>query len=128
MTEKDTAYSDTRETGNLALKAFAERLESAMSAAGHNRRSLGLKINVHYNTVGFWTRAKRWPDVEPLGRLAVALNVSVDWLLTGRDPATSPRGAMPANVQAVQLARELSTLAPQLSQLAKRAQKVAGGS
>jgi hypothetical protein len=126
MMERDTTNSVMAADG--PLKAFAARLNDAMSAAEHNHRSLGPKVGAHYNTVGHWARGERWPDTKHLGPVAVALNVSVDWLLTGREPAISPRGAVPANAKAVQLARELSDLAPALSELATRAKKVAAGS
>lgn len=126
MIEKNNVNGVQRD--ELLLKAFAVRLKDAMSAARHNQRSLAPKVGAHYNTVGHWARGERWPGIEHLGPVAVELNVSVDWLLTGREPAASPRGAVPANTTAVQLAREFSDLAPTLSKLARRAKKVAAGS
>ncbi len=126
MMEKNTVNSDV--PNDSEIEAFAGRLKEAMATTRHTRVSLGRTIHVHHNTVGLWTRAKRWPQIGHLGPLAIALEVSVDWLLTGREPAASPRGAKPSNAHAVQLAREFSDLAPQLSELAKRARKVAAGS
>jgi transcriptional regulator with XRE-family HTH domain len=127
MMEKHTVNGDSL-PDDPELEAFARRLKKAMAAAEHTRVSLGRSIDAHHNTVGHWTRANRWPQIGHLGRLAVALNVSVDWLLTGREPAASHKGATPDNAHAVQLAREFSDLAPQLSGLAKRARKVVAGS
>jgi hypothetical protein len=123
MMEKNTANGDGP-PDDPELEAFAGRLKEAMAGVDHTRVSLGRTIDVHHNTVGHWTRANRWPHMGHLGPLAIALEVSVDWLLTGRESEASSRAAKPSNTHAVQLAREFSDLATQLSGLAKRARKV----
>jgi|GEM_PF-4975649 len=125
MIEKSTANGV--QSPEAALEDFGGRLTEAMKAAEHTQRTLAPRIGAHYNSVGQWARGKRWPDIEHLAPVAVELNVSVDWLLTGREPASARRGAVPANERAVQLAREFSDLAPALSKLARRAKKLAAG-
>jgi transcriptional regulator with XRE-family HTH domain len=113
--EKVTMNSDE------ARAAFAERVHEEMEAGAFNRRTLAAAAGTDQNRVGEWVAGKRWPRADHLAGLALALNVSVDWLLTGREPPASRRGGRPDNDPALQIARELSRLAPQLRRLADRA-------
>lgn len=124
MTERITSSSATPGADPVDRAAFAARLTRAMGQAGHNRRSLAAAIGAHHNNVGQWASDTSWPRTDQLARLAIALNVSVDWLLTGRDPPLAhARGAEEANAPAVQVARDLAELGPQLTRLARRARK-----
>ena len=81
--------------------------------------------------VGEWMNGARWPRVPHRITLARALEVDVHWLATGQDvPAvgTRPTSSLAdRGREAVDVARGLAELRPQLVAMAERAEGVARG-
>ncbi len=112
----------------LDRRAFASRLNVAMSDAHLTKRDLAEKVGAHHNRVGEWARGTRWPSIRHLASLAHVLNVDLDWLLLGRPPDAAPVREAASAKRAIELARELAELAPPLVLIAERAAHITASS
>lgn len=65
-------------------RQFAKRLATAMQVAGLTAASLSRKTNISRSTITSYKKARALPSLEALIRLAESLDVSIDWLLTGK--------------------------------------------
>ncbi|SMB98015.1 Helix-turn-helix [Thermanaeromonas toyohensis ToBE] len=65
-------------------KKLGERLRKAREAKGLTQAQLGALLNVSDATINRYEKGQRSPDPEMLVKLAEALNVSTDYLLTGK--------------------------------------------
>ncbi len=69
------------------VPGFGQRLEAARKVAGLTQPQLGERIGRSLTAVNEWENDKRPPDGgHMMVRLAATLGVSVDYLLTGREP------------------------------------------
>ena len=78
------------------IYGFAQRLRLLRKEKKLTQVGLARKVGVHYNHLGRYEHEKSNPSVKTLARLASALDVSIDYLLSGsiREPASSsPSGA-----------------------------------
>ncbi|MDM5136566.1 helix-turn-helix domain-containing protein [Aeromonas salmonicida] len=64
---------------------ISERIFSRRSALGLSKAALGKAIGITGVSVGKWESGLNQPKGRYLNDLAAALDVSVDWLLTGKD-------------------------------------------
>lgn len=75
---------------------FAERLDTACSYMGLPERgrakALGQLVGVGYKGAGKWLAGDGMPDMGHSSALAVALQVSFEWLMTGRGPISFTAG------------------------------------
>jgi len=110
--------------GDKRRKAFADRVEKRMRATRQDAYTVAKATGAHHNRVREWARGSRWPSVAHLGPLAVALGVSVDWLLTGGGQQPKASVASPREQNALAIARELYELSPQIADLARRAKEI----
>lgn len=101
------------------MEAFAQRLDQRMRLTKIDRKALSAATGAHRNQISEWLNAKHWPSAEHLLALSRELGVSIDWLLSGDEPAENP-GA--AEQSALSLAGELARLAPPLLELVRRAE------
>ena len=62
-------------------KIFPTRLREAMDAAGMNQNKLAKAIRVRRQTISNYTLGQSAPDCEMLAKIAIALNVSTDYLV-----------------------------------------------
>ena len=89
---------------------FFDRLDNRMKAAGLNGADLAVKAGVTPTAISRY-RQGRIPAAEELLRLAQALGVTMEWLLTGNGPSpprTESTGYLKqAKVEAEKLARQL---------------------
>lgn len=66
------------------MTGIAERLSQARGARGLSRRALSLRAGLAQAVVGQIERGDvTSPALETVSKLAVALEVSLDWLVTG---------------------------------------------
>lgn len=90
-----------------SVQDIGQRIRSAREAAGLSQLALAVAIRMTPSVVYRWEAGATRPGRDALPRIAEALGVSEDWLLTGRD---APSGANPATLSAIRefLASELS--------------------
>ena len=62
---------------------FCERLRLARKNKGYSRRELGEKVNINPETVRSYERGHRIPTLTIIANIAVALDVTLDWLTWG---------------------------------------------
>ena len=67
------------------IKVFADRVRSLRTAAGLSQEALAEKAGLHRTYVGSIERGERNVSLENIGRLAEALGVFPDQLLTEGD-------------------------------------------
>lgn len=65
-------------------KAFGRRLRALRAAAGMTQKGLAHKVRCNVAMVGRYERGEHFPKIEVLLRLRKALNVSLDYLVTGQ--------------------------------------------
>jgi len=67
-----------------AKKAVARRLRFARKTARLSQLGLAKTVGVHGNTIWNWEAGKYKPSKAALQKMAISLNVSVEWLSDGR--------------------------------------------
>lgn len=87
---------------------FGERLEKCIRESNYTQKDLAEKIGVTPVRLNYWVKDKRQPDVPFIRLLAMALNVSADYLI-GNDCAASEPALSP---EAQELARVYDSLDP----------------
>jgi transcriptional regulator with XRE-family HTH domain len=98
---------------------FHERLRAAIDDSGRTQGEVAEEVGAHPNQVSQWVNGRGKPDSRHLINLANALGVDLNWLLLGRGH-TPPR-----RDRERELARRLTELAPQLTEVVKLAQREA---
>jgi transcriptional regulator with XRE-family HTH domain len=81
-----------RESEKLAAKDIAERISRLRRARGWKQKELAAKIGSSLYQISKMEHGPYVPRALTLLRLAEALGVSVDFLLTGRTPRRPPEG------------------------------------
>ena len=66
------------------LNTFAERLSYALMVKGHSQRSLARYIGSADTIVSGYCLGKREPSPKKLVNIAIFLDVSLDWLMSGK--------------------------------------------
>jgi transcriptional regulator with XRE-family HTH domain len=69
--------------GKPFRRAFGERLQELRAAARYTQKKLAKEIGCRTAMIGRWERGEHFPRIEVLLRLRKALNVSLDYLVTG---------------------------------------------
>lgn len=72
------------EGNTYPLQGFAERLEQAIKDSNYSKIRLANHIGVHRRTIYNYVDGVTVPNFTIVGKLAVALNVSFDWLAFGK--------------------------------------------
>lgn len=75
-----------------------ERIATVRKAAGLTQEQLGELVGVTRQAVSKWESGQTVPDAITLGRLCLALHVSADYVLLGKEPEEAGTG-QPAPVQ-----------------------------
>jgi transcriptional regulator with XRE-family HTH domain len=65
---------------------FPRILLEAMTSKGWTQSQLGAACGISQGTISNYLRGKREPTGNQLRRMAMALGVTMDWLLTGEEP------------------------------------------
>ena len=63
---------------------FAKRLASARKAKGVTQSDVAEKLHVSFQAVSLWERGETTPEFDKLADIGVLYDVSLDWLLTGK--------------------------------------------
>ncbi len=64
--------------------SIKERLREAMDAKGLTIKALSDLSKIPYRSLQNYLRGEREPNAEALVALSTHLNISIDWLLTGK--------------------------------------------
>lgn len=77
--------------------SIKERLREAMDAKGLTIKALSDLSKIPYRSLQNYLRGEREPNAEALVALSTHLNISIDWLLTGKGEAVGVEKAQPDN-------------------------------
>ena len=66
------------------LNTFAERLSYALMVKGHSQRDLGRYIGSADTVISAYCLGKREPSARKMAKIAIFLDVSLDWLISGK--------------------------------------------
>ena len=77
--------------------SIKERLREAMDAKGLTIKALSDLSKIPYRSLQNYLRGEREPNAEALVALSTHLNISIDWLLTGKGQAVGVEKEQPAN-------------------------------
>lgn len=66
-----------------------ERIDFLMKKQNISKAELARRINKPYTTVDNWFKRNSSPNSEIITSLAIALNTSSEWLITGTDSGTA---------------------------------------
>lgn len=69
------------------MESFASRMVKARSNANMTQAFVAEKLDVTSQAVSLWERGENAPDISKLAELAELYGITVDWLLTGKEPA-----------------------------------------
>lgn len=73
----------------MNMTIFNMQLKMVRNYRGLIQAELGEKLAVSSSTVAQWEVMDRYPETPTLIRLAEVLDVSIDYLLTGKEPRNS---------------------------------------
>lgn len=73
-------------------QTIGARIRDKRKEMGFTQEQLAEKVGVTYQAVSKWETDASYPDVVLMAGVARALNTSVDWLATGREPAAPESG------------------------------------
>lgn len=76
--------------------SIRERLREAMDAKGLTIKALSDLSKIPYRSLQNYLRGEREPNAEALVALSTHLNISIDWLLTGKGEVVGVEKAQPA--------------------------------
>lgn len=66
------------------MTGFSERLGEVRKQKNLTQREVAERLDVSFQAVSLWERGETAPDIEKLADIASLYQVSVDWLLTGK--------------------------------------------
>ena len=78
------------------------RIASLRRQAGMSQAELAEKLNLSPSTIGMYEQGRREPPLATLVRIAELFNVSLDYLVAGKD------SAMPPNIKKTLLSLDIS--------------------
>ena len=76
MTDEELAISGVK---------FVNRIDSLLSVKGMTRKDLGKMLGLSSSTMGSWKSRNIFPPIETICKIADFFNVSIDWLVTGKN-------------------------------------------
>ena len=62
-----------------------ERIKEKMNQLNLNKAELARKTNIPYSTIDNWFKRNSYPSSDTIKILAIALNTSSEWLITGTE-------------------------------------------
>ena len=69
------------------MESFASRMVKARGRVNMTQSCVAEKLSVTSQAVSLWERGENAPDISKLAELAELYGVTIDWLLTGKEPA-----------------------------------------
>ncbi|WP_320055592.1 helix-turn-helix domain-containing protein [Desulfuromonas thiophila] len=82
---------------DMETTTFGKRLKTAIKAAGKTQKSLSEKLLCAESTISSYVTGAAQPSLETLAILAAECGVSIDWLLTGREPSAAAQAGTAGN-------------------------------
>jgi transcriptional regulator with XRE-family HTH domain len=73
--------------GGLPMHSIYERIESLIKQQGLTKKSFCAQLNISTGNMGDWKRGKSTPGTHKLIEIATFFNVSLDWLILGKQTA-----------------------------------------
>lgn len=73
------------------MESFAARMVKARTNAKLTQAVVAEKLDVTSQAVSLWERGENAPDISKLAELAELYGITLDWLLTGKEPAEEIR-------------------------------------
>ncbi|HLQ83209.1 MAG TPA: helix-turn-helix transcriptional regulator [Pseudogracilibacillus sp.] len=67
------------------MKDFERRLENLRDKHGYSKKEISFKLGFTENVYGAYERGERRPSLETLVKLADLYNVSLDYILRGKE-------------------------------------------
>lgn len=61
------------------------RIDLLLKQQGRTRKEFARQLNMSQSTVATWKSKNIMPPIDTIVRIADALNVSIDWLVTGKE-------------------------------------------
>lgn len=77
---------------NIDAQAVGKQIAYLRKSKGLTQSELGERLNISFQAVSNWERGETLPDVNLLVDLSHILETSVDYILTGGQPALNYRG------------------------------------
>jgi len=65
---------------------IGERIKTALTLTGKKQGDLAKETKIAVSTISAFVNGDRYPNPEKLEKLSGALNVTLDWLITGKAP------------------------------------------
>ena len=78
-------FKQLMDQNNAKILQFAERLRELRMQKGFSQRAFTTAVGLNYSQYNRYERGDSVPSTETLAKLADALNVSVDYLLEGKE-------------------------------------------
>ena len=105
------------------MESLGRRLLKARTAKGYTQVELAHKLGEYQSKYRGWESDKYEPNIDTLKALAVALDVTVEWLVSGIEPTivkedgvkyiSTPQGSVPHDPITKELVRIMNTLLDQ---------------
>ena len=114
-----TSRADREQSKQALKRMFATRLREALEASGKTQRTLGSAVGKSPATVSRWLSEEKLPSAEAIRRVAIALDVSTDYLMA------MPRSVFTPRRRAVVTPKALRRLVRHLEDISFAARKVA---
>ncbi|WP_035605092.1 helix-turn-helix domain-containing protein [Haloferula sp. BvORR071] len=107
------------------MEDFTSRLNSAIERTGMNQSRFAEKAGVGTSLISKWLAGTQMPKSEQLLSLATTAGVSMEWLLTGRQPEGGSEAALMKRLgemeqRAKAAEQDLADLRRKLAELAKK--------
>ena len=72
-----------------SLEGFGDRLKTAIQKKGYTQKELSEILRVNQDTITNYVKEKSFPKADILLNLCDLLDISIDWLMTGKEPTCS---------------------------------------
>lgn len=93
---------------NELCRQFSQRFAEAIGSSGIRQKDLAEHTNIREQTLSRYKTGERIPDSYELYRIAVALGVSIDWLLGIAEPNDSSTSPIAPTAREAKLAEKLA--------------------
>ena len=93
---------------NALCEQFSARFTEALGSSGLRQKDLAEHTNIREQTLSRYKTGERIPDTYELYRIAIALGVSIDWLLGINSPTDSSTSPLAPTAREAKLTEKLA--------------------
>ena len=93
---------------NALCEQFSIRFTEALGSSGLRQKDLAEHTKIREQTLSRYKTGERIPDTYELYRIAIALGVSIDWLLGINSPSGSSASPLAPTAREARLSEKLS--------------------